>query len=156
MMGILFRSAVLLANREADLLLMMEQDPQRGWRSRTRVVCAPRSVERSEILDGHRSGGTSTWRSDPFLLGRSSPTRCRSGGHFCPFCRGETLSCLGTCFARQGEREVTDRVNRPFHAPIHFPRAMRSRLMEILKPTPLRGLQLEKLNKNFPFDRRET
>lgn len=40
-------SRLRFENCEADLLHMIDQHPQRGWRSRTRVLCAPRSSRRS-------------------------------------------------------------------------------------------------------------
>ena len=57
------------------MLLMMDQHPQRGWRSRTRVLCAPRSGRRS--LTATAAEGTRA--SAPSLL---AATACREGRPF--------------------------------------------------------------------------
>src|ERR1700677_3097642 len=65
------------------MLLMMDQHPQRGWRSRTRVLCAPRSGRRS--LTATAAEGTRA--SAPSLL---AATACREGRPFImrgPECR---------------------------------------------------------------------
>src|SRR6202789_58503 len=57
------------------MLLMMDQHPQRGWRSRTRVLCAPRSGRRSltaTAVEGTRA-------SAPSLL---AATACREARPF--------------------------------------------------------------------------
>jgi len=57
------------------MLLMMDQHPQRGWQSRTRVLCAPRSGRRS--LTATAAEGTRA--SAPSLL---AATACREGRPF--------------------------------------------------------------------------
>src|ERR1700678_2452874 len=77
------------------MLLMMDQHPQRGWRSRTRVLCAPRSGRRS--LTATAAEGTRA--SAPSLLGA---TACREGRPF--IMRGPEMQLLlGRSFARGWE-----------------------------------------------------
>src|SRR5271168_3994573 len=52
-----------LESGEADMLLMIDQHPQRGWPSRTRVLCAPRSGRRSLTATAAEGTRASAWFS---------------------------------------------------------------------------------------------